>query len=204
MYYYNLKSSRKIIHTADCFYVCNTDLDFIGCFKTLAEAYDQGYRLCKCCSPLAKLYKSEKVQIIDYCQRNGFSVHLGRKSISVNSFFSKWKITFNCNGDMVLYHKNTLKKDKDDMSEIDGYHLQKCDSKDSVIDYLEYIERHDRYRLHNPLYIPKSQRVYIPPKKGTKRYKKEQHKLDKAKRNQNIRNVMKLLDSLNSQPTVTV
>ncbi len=48
MYYFRKKSKGKIIHTADCFHLFNTDIRNIGWFETLSEA--KGYRLCKHCN----------------------------------------------------------------------------------------------------------------------------------------------------------
>ena len=40
MFYYNKKSSWKVIHTKECFRICNQDINDIGWFETLDEALE--------------------------------------------------------------------------------------------------------------------------------------------------------------------
>ena len=85
MYYYCKNSRKKIIHSIECFHVHHTEIDNIGWFESLPEAYEQGYRLCKHCNPLIKHYKREDDAIVDFCRKNGLSVHLGNKCIFTHS-----------------------------------------------------------------------------------------------------------------------
>lgn len=200
MYYYNKKSAKKIIHTFECFHIVHTCIEDIGWFETLKEAYQQGYRFCKHCNPLFKYYKAENKEIIDFCRKNGLSVILRNKNILVCSIKSNWKITLDKNNRIVLYHKNEFETNRDYLSEINGYHLQGDARRDSIVSYLNYIIRHDDYRMQNPIYISKKEKESPPPRKGTKRYKSLQRRIEKYERKKAIRNVLDLIDSLSIQP----
>ncbi len=194
MYYFNKKSSKKIIHLIECFHVHNNEIDNIGWFETLSEAYDRGYRLCKHCNPLYMHYKKESNEILEFCRKNGMAVNLKNKCISITSVRSKWKIALDKMNRIVLYHKNDFTTDKDYLSEINGYHLQRDVRRVTIMGYLNYIIEHDNFRMYNPLYIPKKKE---PPKKGTKRYKKNQRKIKNYQRKMEIKNVLNLIESLN-------
>lgn len=195
MYYYSKKSRKKIIHTQACFHIASTGLDDIGWFETLPEAYENGYRLCKHCSPLAKHYRKENREILDFCSKNGLSVHLGNRSIAVTSPRSMWKIAIGSDKEIILYHKNTFETERDHLSEIKGYHLQRDVSKDSVVAYLEYIVEHDFFRILNPIHN-KPKKEVPPPRKGTRRYKREQRRIEKCAKKRAIRNVLSIIESL--------
>ncbi len=203
MYYYSKKGENKILHTIECFHIHYTDISDIGWFETLSEAYRQGYRLCKHCNPLFKHYKKEIHGIIEYCRKNGLSVHLENKNIFIRSIRSRWKITLDQKNRIVLYHKNDFHTNRDHLSEISGYHLQGDAHRSSIVEYLEYIVEHDYFRMLNPIHMPKKKKNSPPPKKGTKRYKSTQKRIEKYKRKQAIKNVLNLIDSLNMQPTQT-
>lgn len=203
MYYYSKKCRKKIIHTHLCFHIQHTELDDIGWFETLPEAYEQGYRLCKHCSPIAKHYRKESKQILDFCGKNGLAVHLGCRSIFVTSPRSKWKIAVGNDRQITLYHQNTFETERDHLSEIKGYHLQHDVTKDSVVEYLNYIVEHDYFRMLNPVYNkPRKKKESPPPRKGTRRYKSEQRRIEKYERKRAIRNVLNIIESLNIPQTV--
>ncbi|MBQ2730141.1 MAG: hypothetical protein IJF69_05150 [Clostridia bacterium] len=196
MYYYCKNSSKKIIHSIDCFHVQHTEIDNIGWFETLTEAYEQGYRLCNNCSPLVKHYKREDNEITEFCRKNGLAVHFGNKCISICSPRSQWKIALDKKNKIVLYHKNDFTTDKDHLSEISGYHLQDDARRNSIVDYLQYIVDHDYFRMLNPAYIPQKKKDSPPPRKGTKRYKSAQRRIEKYERKKAIKNVINLIESL--------
>lgn len=200
MYYYSKKNRKNIIHTIECFHINNTDITDIGWFETLSEAYEQGYRLCKHCNPLFRCYRKESDKIIDFCRENGLSVHLSDSDISVYSIESEWKIVLDKKSRLALYHKNDFKTNKDRLSEISGYHLQGDARRRSIVAYLKYIIEHDYYRMLNPVYIPKEKKKSPPPKKGTKRYKSTQRRIERYERKRAVKNVLDLIDSL-SVPT---
>ncbi len=197
MYYYCKNSRKKIVHLTECFHIHNAEIDSIGWFETLREAYEHGYRLCKHCSPLVKHYKREDDEITEFCRKNGLIVYLGNKCISICSTRSKWKLALDKNNRIVLYHKNDFTTNKDCLSEISGYHLQGDARRKSIVDYLQYIIEHDYYRMLNPVYIPNKKKESPPPRKGTKRYKREQRKVEKYERKRAIKNVLSIIESLN-------
>lgn len=200
MYYYCKKSRKKVVHTIECFHIQQSCIDDIGWFESLPEAYEKGYRLCKHCNPLFGYYRNESENIIEYCRKNGMSVHLGNKNISVRSIRSQWKIALDKKNRIILYHKNDFTTSRDHLSEINGYHLQGDVHKESIVEYLEYIVDHDYFRMLNPVYIPKKKKESPPPKKGTKRYKSAQRRMEKYERKQAIKNVLNIIESLNISP----
>ena len=195
MYYYNEKSSKKIIHLPNCHYVNGKKVKE---FNTLGKAHANGYRFCRCCNPLAKQYKKEQKNIIDFCQRYGISTFLKENYIGIKSIKGSWGLSISSDGEHFdLYHKNKFETKNDYKSPVPGYHLQfvRCSS---IIEYLEYIANHDYYRTINPLYIyPKAP---TSPKRGTKRYKKEMKKIKALQKRESVKNVLNLIDSLNKQP----
>lgn len=92
MYYYSKNSRKKIVHLDSCFHIGNMNHSKIGYFKTLSEAYEQGYKICKHCNPLFKQYKNEKEQIIEICRKKGLCVFVGNKNVLIRSIISRWKI----------------------------------------------------------------------------------------------------------------
>ena len=98
---------------------------------------------------------------------------------------------------IVLYHRNDFKTDKDHLSEIKGYHLQGDVKKTSIIEYLQYIVDHDYFRMLNPVHIPKKKKESPPPRKGTRRYKSAQRRIEKYERKRAIYNVLNIIESLN-------
>lgn len=196
MYYYSKNSRKKIIHVTGCFHICSTEPDTIGWFESPHEAYEQGYRLCKHCSPLIEYYKREDNEIIDFCRKKGLCFHLENNFISINSIGSKWKIALDKKNRIVLYHKNDFTTDKDHLSEISGYHLQGDVRRNSIVAYLQYIVDHDYYRMLNPVYIPQKKKESPPPRKGTKRYKSAQRRIKNYERRRAIKNVLNLIESL--------
>jgi len=92
---------------------------------------------------------------------------------------------------LILFHENIWKSTEDNV-QFPGYHQQHV-RRSSLIEYFEYIMKHDAYRRINPTY----QKVPRPaPVKGTKRYRKEQKKAARAKRYQEICRVNELLKEL--------
>lgn len=196
MYYYSKNSRRKVIHDGDCFCIQNVDGDSIGIFKTLDEAYAHGYRLCRHCSPISIHYRKEIAEITAYCSQHAVSFFFCDKFIRVKAAHSKWKIVpADGKKGFLLYHKNTYKSEHDDESPIPGYHLQRV-SKATVLGFIKYIVEHEAYRMGNPVYIRPPKRE--PPRKGSKRYKKQQAKAEQYARKQAIINVLNLIDNLSN------
>ncbi len=195
MYYYSKNSRKKIIHKGLCFHVANSYIDNIGCFDSLGQAYENGYRLCKHCNPLASRYRKELKSILAYSQEKGIAVEGRNRFIGITSISSKWKIILSVDQQQIrLYHKNAFETDNDALSPVSGYHLQRV-YKNSIMGYLEYIVQHDQYRRENPLYIKPSKKPSPPPRKGTKRYKNAQKRAAQIARKDAIQNVLNIIDS---------
>lgn len=204
MYFYSKKSSKKVVHSKDCAYIQNVDIENIGSFETLEEAYEHGYRLCRHCSIIAKQYRKESEALVAYGRKNAVTFFFHDRFIGVRTPIGQWKIIPAANGNqMVLYHHNTFKTNKDSNSPVKNYHYQKV-AKDSILGYLEYIVEHEYYRMMHPVEIFPSKKEKTPPQKGTKRYKKQQKMLKRIERKRSIANVLNILDSLQEQRQAAV
>lgn len=201
MFYYSKKSHRKIVHTENCFIAQSFSSESIGTFATLAEAFQAGYRLCKRCNPIAQQYKKEQEDLLNYCYRNGMSCYYNDRNFKITSTISKWIVTVSPSGRTQLYHKNTKTLPSDEQSFVPGYHYQRVQY-GSLMEYLEYIKEHDFYRNRHPEMLNKPKAQKAPPKKGTKRWYKEQAKLKAIERKRSIRNVLNIIDSFNSNYAV--
>ena len=202
MYYYSRKSRERILHTETCFHISHSLIDGIGAFDFSRDTNEEKWRFCRHCSPLRQKYREEYGEILKSSAKLGLSVHLGPRCLRITSPRSQWLLMPDGRARLVLYHKNEFKKAEDCLSAVPGYHLQGDADVGGIVDYLEYIIRHDRFRMSHPLQAPQKKREKAPPKKGTKRYKSEQKKQKKAERKQAIRNVMDLIDSLHAHPAV--
>ena len=199
MYFYSKKSSKKILHTKGCSHIKNVAPEHMGSFKTLEEAYEQGYRLCRHCSIIAQQYRKESDSLVEYGHAHAVSFFFNDRFIGVRTPYSQWKIVPSTNGkQMMLYHRNTFKTEKDADSPVKNYHHQKV-AKDSIYGYLEYIVEHEYYRMMHPVEIFHPKKNSTPPQKGTKRYKKQQKMLKRIERKRSIVNVLNILDSLQEQ-----
>ena len=90
----------------------------------------------------------------------------------------------------------------DAVSAIRGYHNQHIRFQ-SLLQYFTYITSHDAYRMHHPgapraALTKKPPKQKEPPRKGTKRWHKEQTRRRAAERKRAIRNVLALIDSLDA------
>lgn len=202
MFYYSKRSHRRIVHTQACFLVRGFDPEAIGTFETLPEALDAGYRLCRRCNPILRQYRKEQMAILDYCRENGMSFHLNDRYFSIISPISQWRVAVSPSGTTMLYHKNTEFRASDAASAIRGYHNQHIRFR-SLPEYFSYITSHDAYRMHHPeapraALTKKPPKQKEPPRKGTKRWHKEQTRRRAAERRRAIRNVLALIDSLDT------
>jgi len=194
MYYYNKNSRKKVVHAAECFCIRNRPSDAFGCFETLQEVEANGYRLCRHCSLLARQYRKECAALTEYCRKNAVSIFFDDRFIGIYTPHSHWRLILNeGNEAFSLYHENSYESKRDADSAVPGYHLQRV-CKGSVQGYLEYVVEHERYRRMNPLYIREQKQL---PRKGTKRYKKQQAKAERYARRKAIARVLTLIDGLN-------
>ena len=178
----------------------NVSVEDVGSFENLEDAYAAGYRLCRHCSPIAKLYRKESDVLQGYCQSHAASVFFKDRFIGISTPISDWRIIPSGKGnEVVLYHKNTLGDKK--TGPVPRYHLQWV-SQNTISGYLEYISDHDLYRNMHPLYPVQSKKNSPPPMKGTKRYRKEQKRAAKKARRQSIAHVLTLIENLDTQARV--
>lgn len=193
MYYYSKKSKSGILHFSGCFHLERIAGENRGTITSLEEAKRMDFRLCRCCSPLAVHYRKE----IDpqlRCRHTGKALVLfGDFSVEVATPLSRWKLIPTDTGGICLYHQNTLHPDDNDGA-VPGYHPQQ-ECRSSIRAYLRYIDKHDDYRRLNPV-SPQN-----PPRKGTRAYKNYVKKQKEKKRQQSIRNVLALIDSLHEGKT---
>lgn len=198
MYYYRKSSRNRVIHCQTCAHIRDASVTNVGSFETLDEAYASGYRLCKCCSPLARQYRAESSALLSCCRNNAISCFLKDKYIGVVSPYSRWRIVLDQTGNgFLLYHRNTFHTKHDAESPIPDYHLQRV-QKPTLLGYLEYIVDHEYYRMLNPVQAPPHKKE--PPMKGTKRYRKQQAKAKSSARKKAISNVLNLIAHLSAAP----
>lgn len=72
-----------------------------------------------------------------------------------------------------------------------------------MLEYFTYITSHDQYRMRHPevyraVIAQKPPKQKEPPRKGTKRWHKEQTRRRAVERKRAIRNVLALIDSLDA------
>lgn len=197
MYYFCRKSRSKVVHSQACAHIRKLCREEIGIFTTLEAVKAAGYRLCRHCNPLAKLYRREHKALQHYCRSHTAVIAFRDSFISVSTPISNWQIIVSGNGrELLLYHKNNVGTKA--AGPVPGYHLQMI-SRDSIMGYLEYISEHDIYRNMHPNRFAFSKKNSPPPLKGTKRYRKEQKKAAKRAKWQSVNYVNSLLDSLKAQ-----
>lgn len=194
MYFYCKNSSRKIIHYENCRYAKNTEA--MGTFHSLSCAHRAGYRLCRHCNPAVSMFKAESAEIMGLCQSNPLCCELGADCIKVTSLYDKWILSpaLKRTG-FFIYHGNKLEKANAPAAEYKGYHRQNA-FYDSITESLNYILAHDEYRMSNPFVVYGEK---TPPRKGTKRYKKAQRKAKRTAKQRAVRNVISLIESLNTK-----
>lgn len=102
------------------------------------------------------------------------------------------------NGESIqLYHKNEFETKHDSKNFMRGFHRQNVHY-NTLAEYLDYILDHDWYRTLHPVNHPPKPKN--PPKQWTHQYNMAQKKAKKRARKQSIRNVLNLIDSLQTQP----
>ena len=75
---------------------------------------------------------------------------------------------------------------------VPGYHCQSV-CHPTLLGYLEYIVEHDYFRMLNPIHLAPKKKS---PRKGTKRYRKQQKRAKKQARRESIHNVLNLIDTI--------
>lgn len=150
MYAYNKNNKRKIAHSTDCRFIQGIDKRDLGFFKTRYDVVKSGFRLCKCCTHTARLYRKQRFRFLKECKKLGYTASFYNDVIEITTPFSKYKIFSKKNKNtFILYHKNSIYSIKNEPSVIPGYHSQNFRSKDLLL-ILDYIKQHDRYRIEHP------------------------------------------------------
>ena len=147
MIYANKNSVKKVIHVKKCSYLKNKKQKNIIVFYDMRDALKKGYKLCKKCNPIKKKYFKEEALITNFVKANKLKVEFREHEINIQSNKEQWKIVVASNGyGIALYHKNTDNRYSDNY--VPNYHLQGIE-KGSIVGYLEYIVKHDIFKIKN-------------------------------------------------------
>lgn len=184
MFFANKKT--KIVHYQQCRYVGKAFPPAWEEFSTLQEAKNAGYRLCSVCTPVRKELQENKDTIEAFCQKNGISLRIKDGNLHITTSREKWLAVPAPKHHYTLWHKNTYR-------DRNKYHVQKTNP-GSVIQILHYVTKHEDYRYRNPL--PKEKETAPPPRKGTKRYRKEMNRRKAKEKRRAIGHVLDLIEEL--------
>ncbi len=189
------KSRRKIVHTPECRYVKLIPEKNKKHFRTLKDASVAGYTQCKYCSYIMGYLRNEKDQVDHYCKANGlyYSYNETEDTLDIISKSGKWKIIVNGQKHFIwLYHEN--RKITHSGGLVPGYHSQNTRSS-TIMGYMQYIVKHDRYREENPLY---EYQKHTNTVKGSKKWKKDQRRAERVRRARSIRYVEEILANMSA------
>lgn len=186
MIYASKYSKDKIVHYGYCRYAKQILKTNRICFQSMEEAKAAGYEFCKCCVTIKGFVRSEYKLIKEYKKKYEMICKIKEDGLEIISRKDKWMVIEKGSpAEFELYHKN--KKKSREKTEIPDYHRQKVDTV-SIAGHLEYIVEHDIYRKRHPL--------YVPPRKGTRRYRAMMQRNKTQKCKQEIENVLKLIERL--------
>lgn len=199
MYVYSKRNHRKIIHTQYCRYIQNRSKDDLGYFYNKYDAFSKGFRLCKYCSRIGKLYMKQQKAVTEFCAEKNYSISLDNDVLNIITPFSKWKTTFSKNGNKLkLYHRNSIYSLNNNKKHISDYH-QQCFFNADLLIVLDYIYNHDKYRLNHPYEsnIIKTTKKKIRPGQRSKRRNAALRKYEKKKRKKKlVKLVYTIMDKL--------
>jgi len=191
LYLYLKDGINRIYHLESCWHIKRSKVEKIGSFADFGECLLSGYKFCKHCNPVSKLYAKEKEEISKYIKENGIWVINKIAHIYVDTIKSQWLIVYDENkGKLRLYHQNEWADKKDSM--IPGYHLQDAKS-NTVVGYLKYVVAHDNYRKNNKPFIPGPKLSEM--KKGSKAWKKQAKKLKKRRNKKAANRVIRIIET---------
>lgn len=191
MYVYSKRNNRKIIHVNQCRYIQNKRKIDLGYFHTKEQGIAEGYRLCKCCTHIGKLFNKQRSELKSFCEEKNYSIFLENDILNVVTPFSKWKMhTIKHSKKIKLYHNNSIYTLYDKSEFIPGYHIQGVFKAD-LIWILNYIYEHNQYRFENPYEsnILKSRKIT----NNNHRSKSNFNKLKKAENKKQKRKMVKLV-----------
>lgn len=184
MLIYNKKSSSKVVHYSHCHHIKGRKQDIRGTFDTLEEARRAGYRLCKCCAPMAKFYRKEVRDLVKFAAENGLSFCYEDGMVDIQSPYSRWKVVVvgKLRKKLAIYHKNTQVRKKEKPTMIPGYHSQAFRA-DTILDYMKFVLSHDAYHLahEGQRYAHPQEIVVVNPLALTNASPAKQQKKEKGK-----------------------
>lgn len=193
MYIGTKSHGKKIFHHVQCTYVSRMKDKNKVFFYLQGEAREKGYRICNCCSHMGKYYRKEKSQIQQFAKKHRMKVWLYDGAVYLETEVAPWKIIVNGNRHkMFLYHGNheryeNLKKKNGLMQH--HYHFQNDVKCKSILDYMNYVVRHDSWRVEI-----KDEYKTLP--RDTKKQRELYNRKKKWARRRAIHNVHNLIDKL--------
>lgn len=179
-YYYNKNSSKKVLHLCDCHYITNSLKKEYGEKHSIKKATQKGYVLCKHCFALHRRVESELGQSYG---KNNYKYNCTKDFLEISTGKGNWRVLYSEDKPCLeLYHQNKEIRSTDSLSRVPGYHFQNVREYD-LREIIQHIREHDG-------------KVYLPPAKGTKRFKRTQKRIKTEARKNAINNVINLIDSL--------
>lgn len=166
---------EKIFHDSQCDYVQRIKEKNQVYFYSAEEAREKGWRMCNCCSYMGKHFHKEQNEIGELQRKHGLDVQLYDGAVYIETSIAPWKIIVTGkNHRMLLYHGNHEHYNECERRNgklIYHYHFQGDISKNTIIEYMEYLVEHDRWRAKTPYdykLLPrhtKKQRAYYDKQK---------------------------------------
>lgn len=156
----------------------------------------KGYTLCRCCSYLGQDYRKDKLKIEKFVKDNHMKVWFEKNEFHIETSIAAWKVVDPGNRDyFLLYHSNDevyrwLKREQGKI--LHHYHFQGDVRKDSILEYMEYIKKHDEWRtgqLNEYKTLPRT----------SKRQKKEYQTAKNKSKGKQVRNVLNLLEKIQAE-----
>lgn len=186
-------SKKKYYHTQNCIYFKKTKKKNKIWYPNKESAVNDGYHACPWCSYVGILYNKEKNEIREYARTHNLKVWYENDMVLVKSDLAYWKIVTEGNKHKPhLYHENnqiyrwnTITDGKYDIA----YHAQEHVFRPTILEYLMYIEKHEKWRDG---YECSYRNISRKTKKGRVKYKIERNKA----RGKSIRRVLNRIEEL--------
>ena len=193
MYIYSTSHGEKIFHAASCTYSGRIKMKNRNYFDTKQEAREHGYRMCNCCAPIVRYMKRERNEIECFARKHNMKLHVYDGELHVEFGVVPWKIVVEDETrEIILYHGNRERYNtlewKHGMLQ-HHYHRQNDVSKGTILEYLDYIYKHDCWRSNQ---IEEYRKLPKQTRNQRKRYKKEKNKADRYA----VSRVLNLIDRM--------
>ncbi|MBR1711329.1 MAG: hypothetical protein IJ719_21335 [Clostridia bacterium] len=174
---FSAKGKEKIVHFPDCRDAARIDEANLSAFRTLNDAKQCGYRLCKTCCSIERMVSRQKEELERYAAQNALTFKVESGLMTVISRRDEWIIRIEEEtGKLRLYHRSSggHRKEETDLSD---YHLQKWYEKTSL-EYFEYIAKHDEYDENRD----KEMRKNVESRDNETRRNDETHKMKRKQK----------------------